>query len=104
MVRAEIQRRLDMTHDALGSTLKRMAFGTPKRSQRIHITYWTHDLEGCDRDYPRACYAAGPGVNASKPQPKTASENTRNYRIRKSARTLNSVWALATPVHERLRA
>lgn len=99
-----IQVALKMDHDQLGSTLKRLIAPTKRYPQRLQIVDWAYYIDGRDRYYPRAVFDIGSGENKPKPKPLTAAENSRRHRTRKLARTLNSVWALAIPKKERLRA
>lgn len=50
----------------------------PVGQQRIHISGWTRDAEG-QRDYPRAVYSIGHGVNKTKPARQRRKDVVRRW-------------------------
>lgn len=71
LTKAEICRRLELTHDQVAGVLTRL-----KRSKRIHITDYTrHAIWG--RTYLRAVYAAGSRKDTPRPPALTPSERSR---------------------------
>lgn len=70
LTKAEICRRLELTHDQVSNVLTRL-----KRSKRIHITDYTrHAIWG--RTYLRAVYKLGRDKNVPRPPALTQSERS----------------------------
>ena len=58
LTKAEICRRLDLTHDQVANVLTRLRRKSPKFAKRVHIYEYTrHTISG--RTYIRAIYALG---------------------------------------------
>lgn len=75
LTKAEVCRRLDLTHDQVANVLSRL-----RRSKRIYIADYTrHAIWG--RSYLRAVYAAGNKKDVQKPAALTPSErSSRSHR------------------------
>lgn len=101
MTRTDIRLYMNHPKDVMGSTLKRLRTKLKETPQRIYIKEWIRDER--NRNRYTAVFAAGSEPNAKKPKPFTGAEVVRRYRTRKKMQTLNSVFALATPVRDRLK-
>lgn len=76
MSKAEICRRLDLTHDQVSNRLTHLRKKTPKYNKRIYITDYTrHAVWG--RTYLRAVYALGDKKDVVKPRAMTPKERSR---------------------------
>lgn len=70
LTKAEVCRRLDLTHDQVANVLSRL-----RRSKRIYIADYTrHAIWG--RSYLRAVYARGSKKDKPRPQALTPSERS----------------------------
>lgn len=83
-----------------GSILGRLKASTPTR---VHISAWQRDQEG-QRQYLRAVYAAGPGVDAPKPAPIHHRDSLRRYRQAAQAAMSSIVPGITQRDASRMRA
>lgn len=94
MTRKEVCEFTGMHHNSIATVMTRMATATSKRPQRIYIAKYIHELDGMKR-YPRAVYAIGEKLNATKPKPDVIA-NKRRYLQRKQRKLrCTSVFNLA---------
>lgn len=79
LTKAEICRRLELTHDQVASVLSRLHKKTKRISKRIYIVGYTrHTISG--RTYIRPVYALGDKRDArNKPEPYTEEERHQRY-------------------------
>lgn len=79
LTKAEICRRLELTHDQVASVLSRLHKKTKRISKRIYIAGYTrHTISG--RTYIRAVYALGDKRDVrKKPEPYTYEERHQRY-------------------------
>ena len=93
MTRVELEGVVGVAKDQLSPIVSRMNKFTFKCGKRIHIKAWSYDAEG-ERRYPRAIYALGDGVDATKPK-EARIEIRRRYDARRKLKyTTNSVFNL----------
>jgi hypothetical protein len=82
--------------DWVTSVTSRMARGTPRRPQQLHVIGWSSNDAHGKRAYPRAVYALGPGENVPQPPPDTQSRRRASQaRSRKRA----AAWRMSSPFH-----
>lgn len=75
--------------DVLRKTCARLV-----RTQRAHICAWVRCADG-ERDYPRAVYSIGPGVNKPRPRAKARKAVVADWHRNRTARQrMNFVFNL----------
>lgn len=103
MTKAEICRRLELTHDRVASVLSRLNKRSKKMPKRIHVyNYTRHAISG--RTYIRALYALGDRPD-KKPniKPFTLKERLANSHARMMATRNNSIFNLTKTKREIIR-
>lgn len=58
----------------------------------LHIDSWVRDIAGTKREYLRAVYNVGPGVDARKPPALSKAEKTRRYRAKAKKTALHKAF------------
>ena len=94
MTKAEICRRLELTHDQVASVLSRLNKGSKRLPKRIHVcSYTRHATSG--RTYIRPVYALGNRPDKKQNiKPFTVKEKSANSYARLVATRNNSVFNL----------
>jgi septal ring factor EnvC (AmiA/AmiB activator) len=103
MTKAELCRRLELSHDRVASVLSRLNKRSKRISKRIYISGHTrHAISG--RTYIRALYALGDKPNR-KPniKPFTLKERSANSHARMMATRNNSIFNLTKTKREIIR-
>jgi hypothetical protein len=103
MTKAEICRRLDLTHDQVASVLSRLCKRSKQMPKRIYICDYTrHAISG--RTYIRPMYTLGNKPN-KKPtiKPFTVKEKSANSYARLMATRNNSIFNLTKSKREIIR-
>ena len=99
MTACELCEYIGTTHSKSARVLSGLTRASVRRPKRVHIKSYVFDAEGARR-YPRAVYAIGDLPDTKKPK-SSDSTNAKRWREKKKVR-VNSVWALALNVKERL--
>jgi predicted ArsR family transcriptional regulator len=105
MTKAEICRRLELTHDQVSSRLSQLKKKSPKFAKRIYISGYTrHSISG--RAHIRAVYSLGDKADAKKDlKPMTQKEKSaRTYVKRVKAVRNSSIFNLTLTRREIQRA
>jgi hypothetical protein len=76
MTKAEICRRLDLSHDQVSNRLSQLKRKSKKFGKRIYIAEYTRHAK-LGRTYLRAMYAAGDKKDAEKLKPMTPRERSQ---------------------------
>jgi len=94
MTKAEICRRLELTHDQVASVLSRLNKSSKRLPKRIHVcSYTRHAI--CGRTYIRPVYALGKKLDKKQNiKPFTVKEKSANSYARLVATRNNSVFNL----------
>lgn len=103
MTKAEICRRLELTHDQVSNRLSHLRKKTPKYDKRIYIIDYTrHATLG--RTYLRAVYALGNKRDTTKKLlPFTQKERAANSYAKMMAARNNSIFNLTKTKREIIR-
>lgn len=103
MTKAEICRRLDLTHDQVASVLSRLSKRSKQMPKRIYISGHTR-YATLGRNYIRALYALGDKSNRkSNIKPLTLKERSANSHARMMATRNNSIFNLTKTKREIIR-
>ena len=103
MTKAEICRRLELSHDQVASVLSRLSKRSKQMPKRVHVcSYTRHAISG--RTYIRALYDLGDKPNR-KPniKPFTLKERSANSHARMMATRNNSIFNLTKTKREIIR-
>jgi septal ring factor EnvC (AmiA/AmiB activator) len=103
MTKAEICRRLELSHDQVASVLSRLSKRSKQMPKRIHVCSHTrHAISG--RTYIRALYALGDKPDkVCKIKPFTLKERSSNSYARLIATRNNSIFNLTKTKREIIR-
>src|SRR6476469_5251908 len=97
MTRTEICDAENGDKDRISSIITRM-----RRSGRIHIFKYVRGPVLGERDYIRAVYKLGPGVDAKKPRPLTKKEVSRRNKRYDPRKRISTVFDLGLTRDQRL--